>query len=82
MTWQQTIDEEKLIAFEEGHDAGVKEGHDVGIEEGAWQNARETARNLLRMDVLTLEQVAQATSIPVEEVRALREELARGRAAQ
>ena len=74
MTWQQTIDEEKLIAFEEGHDAG--------IEEGALQNARETARNLLRMDVLTLEQVAQATSIPVEEVRALREELARERAAQ
>ena len=82
MTWQQTIDEEKLIAFEEGHDAGVKEGHDAGIEEGAWQNARETARNLLRMDVLTLEQVAQATSIPMEEVRALREELARERAAQ
>lgn len=70
MTWQQTIDEEKLIAFEEGHDAGIGDG------------LRETARNLLRMDVLTLEQVAQATSIPVEEVRALREELARGRAAQ
>ena len=78
MTWQQTIDEEKLIAFEEGHDAGVKEGHDAGVGDGL----RETARNLLRMDVLTLEQVAQATSIPVEEVRALREELAHERAVQ
>ena len=63
MTWQQTIDEEKAIAF----------------EEGAQQNARENAWNLLRMDILTPEQIAQAIKIPLEDVLALKEELSRER---
>ena len=76
MTWQQTIDEERAIAFEEG----VKEGHDVGVEEGVslgvQQTARENARNFLRMNVLTPEQIAQGTRLPLEDVLALKEELA------
>ena len=63
MTWQQTIDEEKAIAF----------------EEGAQQNARENAWNLLRMNLGTPEQIAQATKIPLEDVLALKEELSRER---
>ena len=59
----------KREAFEDGHDAGVVEG--------AQQNARENARNLLRMGLGTLEQVAQAVSLPLAEVLALREELSR-----
>ena len=39
------------------------------------KNARENARNFLRMDVLTSEQIAQGTGLPLEEVLALKEEL-------
>ena len=66
MTWQQTIDEEKRFAFEEGVSLGVE------------QNARENARNLLRMNILTSEQIAQAVSLSVEEVLTLQEELSYG----
>ena len=55
----------KREAYEDGHDAGVVEG------------AQQTARNLLRMGLGTLEQVAQAVSLPLAEVLALREELSR-----
>ena len=50
----------KREAFEDGHDAGVAE------------NARQNARNLLHMNILTPEQIAQAVSLPLEEVLALK----------
>ena len=43
----------------------------AGYEKGV----RECAKNLLRMGVLTPEQIAEAVSLPLEEVLALREEL-------
>lgn len=63
MTWQQTIDEEKEISFEEGR------------AEGAQANDIENARNLLRMNLLTEEQISQAVSLPLEQVIALKDEL-------
>ena len=72
MTWQQTIDEEKDIAYEEGHDAGLAEG----IAEGARENAIANARNLLTETDLSPEKVARCCSLPLEEVLALKEELA------
>ena len=63
MTWQQTIDEEKYYAREEGR------------EEGARENAIANAKNALSMS-LTAEQVAKITSLPLDEVLALKEELA------
>ena len=66
MTWQQTIDEEKRFAFEEGVSLGVE------------QKARENARNLLRMNILTPEQIAQAVSLSLEEVLTLQKELSYG----
>lgn len=62
MTWQQTIDEEKMFAFEEGVEYG----------------ARENARSLLRMNLGTPEQIAQALSLPLEEILALRDGLSLG----
>ncbi len=59
MTWQQTIDEAKYIAREEGMHA----------------NAIESAKNLLRMNILSPEQISQAVSLPLEEVRKLADEL-------
>lgn len=63
MTWQQTIDEEKEISFEEGRAEGVQ------------ANAIENARNLLRMNLLTEEQISQAVSLPLEQEIALKDEL-------
>ncbi len=50
--------------------------HDAGFEEGAQANAIGSARNLLRMNLLTPEQISQAVSLPLEQVLALKEELA------
>ena len=47
----------------------------VGREEGAQANAIENARNLLRMNLLTEEQISQAVSLPLEQVIALKDEL-------
>ena len=59
MTWQQTIDEEK----------------DIAREEGARENAIAIAKNLLCMNLLTPKQISQAVSLSLDEVLALKEEL-------
>ncbi len=64
--WQQTIDEEKEIAREEGYAEGERRG--------AQQNAIANAKNALNMK-LTPEQTAQITSLPLEQVLALKEEM-------
>ena len=71
MTWQQTIDEEKDIAYEEGHDAGRAEG----IAEGARETAIANAKNLLA-EGDSPEKVARCCFLPLGEVLALKEELA------
>ncbi|MBR6193715.1 MAG: Rpn family recombination-promoting nuclease/putative transposase [Treponema sp.] len=59
MTWQQTIDEEKELAF----------------EEGKTEKAIEDAENLLRMRLGTVDQIAQATNLPLEKVQKLAENI-------
>lgn len=63
MTWQQTIDDEKFFAREEGRAEGLTEG------------ARKNARNFLRETDLPAEQIARCCSLPLEEVLALKEEI-------
>ena len=43
----------------------------IGMEKGR----EETARNLLLLGILTEEQIAQATELPIEEVRQLRNDI-------
>lgn len=57
------LEREKLYAY------------DNGIEEGAKKKAIEAAKNLLRMNVITTEQIAAATGISIEEVTVLKESL-------
>ena len=59
MTWQQTIDEEKYYAR----------------EEGAQERAIANAKNFLRMNLLTPEQIAIGTSLPLEQILELKKEL-------
>jgi predicted transposase YdaD len=48
---------------------------EVGIEEGIDIGRRGTARNLLLLNALTEEQIAQATNLSIEEVRRLKQEM-------
>ena len=53
-----------------------EEGLNKGISQGAEQKAIETAKNLLNMG-LNLEQAAQGTGLPLEEVEKLATELSK-----
>ena len=52
-----------------------QEGIEEGLEIGARQNAIENAKNFLRMNLCTPEQIAQAIGLPLEEVISLRDSL-------
>lgn len=58
---KRTINTIKHISFDEG------------VEEGEKRKALETAKNLLEMGTLTLEQIATATNVPIEEIKKLQE---------
>ncbi len=57
-------------------DIAVKkqEAYEDGIADGAKQKAIETAKTLLKMGILTPEQIAQGTGISLEEVLNLKED--------
>ena len=62
------FDEEEFIR--DIHQEGYDEGFSNGISQGTRQKAMEAARNALKMN-LSMEQVAQITSLSQEEVREL-----------
>lgn len=53
----------------------LKEEGEEKWQEGAWQTRLETAGNLLGIGLLSLEQIAQVTALPIEQVEQLRREL-------
>ena len=55
--------------------AARKEGIAEGISRGAEEKAIETARNLLKMKLGTVEQIAQASELPIERVLELKQTL-------
>ena len=54
---------------------GYNEGREDGREEGARDSKISAARNLLKINLGTPEQIAQAAGIPLEEVLALQKEM-------
>ena len=56
--------------------AAKKEGREEGLKAGAQQKALEAAKNLLNLNVLSFEQIAQAQELPIETVKELAEKLA------
>ena len=48
---------------------------DAGFEEGAERKAEETAANLLKMNVLTSEQISKVTGLSLEKIKMLSEDL-------
>ena len=64
------------IAIRNWRQDGIIEGREQGITEGSQAKAVEAARNFLAMNVLTPEQIAQGTGLPLEQVLELQKELA------
>ena len=64
------LEEAKRIGREEGKKEGIKEGKKEGIEE----KRNETILNLLKMKVLTVEQIAEATGAKIMEIEKLKRE--------
>ena len=65
-------------AERKGYAAGEKQGYETGekrgIQQGLQQAHVESAKKLLQMNILTPEQIAQAVSLPLEDVLALKEQ--------
>lgn len=55
----------------------VKSEEGIMAAEATLNTAIATAKNLLRMNLLTPEQISQAVSLPLEQVLALRDELSK-----
>ncbi len=60
-----------------GREEGRKEGIAIGRSEGQVQAKIENARNLLVMNVLTHDQIAQAVGLPIEKIAEISAELAK-----
>ncbi|TDN95752.1 hypothetical protein [Halomonas ventosae] len=60
--------------IEEGEQRGREEGRQEGRQEGEQLRAEQTARNLIKLGVLSDEQIAEATGLTTADVEALRAE--------
>lgn len=63
---KRELEELKQGAYKEGMEQGIKEGTkqgiEQGIEQGSKQNATETAKKLLKLGILTTEQIVTSTN--------------------
>lgn len=62
-------------AFDKGVQQGVQQGIQQGTLEGAQQKAIEAAINLLKMNKLSPDEIAEAQGLPLEEVLELQKEI-------
>ena len=65
------LEREKLYAY----DDGLKKGLAQGLKEGTKKKAVEAARNFLKMNIITVEQIASAVGLSIEEEKALKDTL-------
>ena len=59
----------------EGYEDGYDDGRALGRSEGERQNAIANAKNLLKLNKLSVEEIADCCSLPLEQVLALKEEV-------
>ena len=71
MEWER----QRVYDFEAGREKGLAQGLEKGLEKGISQHAIESATNLLKMNVLTVDQIAQAEGLPIEKVLELQKEI-------
>ena len=68
-------EEFKRVCREDGYEDGLADGLSADIAQGSSQKALEAAENLLKMNVLTYEQIAQAQGLPLEKVKEIADQL-------
>lgn len=61
--------------LEKGLEKGLQEGIEQGVQHGIQQKTAETAVNLLKMNILTEEQIAQSVGLSVQEVLEIKKNL-------
>ena len=66
------INEAKREGLKEGRMEGLKEGHTEGHKEGRMETQRETALKLINMNILTDEQISEASGLSLAEIVDLR----------
>ena len=71
MEWER----QRVYDFEAGMEKGLAQGLEKGLAEGLSQKAIEDASNLLKMNLGTPEQIAQAVSLPLEQILDLSKKL-------
>ena len=71
MEWER----QRVYDFEAGREKGLAQGLEQGLEKGISQHAIESATNLLKMNLGTPEQIAQAEGLPIEKVLELQKEI-------
>ena len=71
MEWER----QRVYDFEAGREKGLAQGLEKGLAEGLSQKAIEDASNLLKMNLGTPEQIAQAVSLPLEQILELSKKL-------
>ena len=64
--------------LKQGLKQGIQQGLQEGLQKGRSEKALETAENLIRMNVLTTEQIAQATNLSFEKVQEIQKIIAEG----
>ena len=72
MTFREQFKEELEEAKAEAREEAAKEAEKKGIARGEKLNALKNAENLLKMKLLTPEQIAQAVELPLEEILELK----------
>ena len=65
----------KKEGIAEGMAEGIKKGIKQGTLAGARQNAIEAAKKLLKMNLGTIDQIAEAVNLPAEQVKSLTDEI-------
>ncbi|MBR1638387.1 MAG: hypothetical protein IJ688_03270 [Treponema sp.] len=71
MEWER----QRVYDYEDGKAAGIAQGMERGIKQGIQTKAIDTAKNLLKMNILSPQQIAQATNLSLEAVLELQKEI-------
>ncbi len=74
---QAGIEKGTKLGIEQGTKLGIEQGTKLGIEQGTKLGIEKTARNLLKLGVLSNEQIAEATGLALEDIAKLHAEIQR-----
>jgi len=71
--WQEGIEEGRKEGIKQGIEQGLEKGREEGLKKGLEKGLEKTARNLLLIGKLTIEQIAEVTGLSSDRVKELSE---------